>query len=145
VRRGLQTFSSDFGVDMINIAQKQDRLRSLDRDRGAVTANPRIVVTPPAEASSRSLCALEQLDRIAIWILHLDLPADWAGFHLVAEMEAGLLHRGNTLRKIGDIKHHTVPPTRFLMLPIRHRPRSGGLGPAEQKMCVAERDTRDLG
>jgi hypothetical protein len=84
------------------------------------------------------LCGLEHLDRIAIGILQLDLPAGWAGFHLVAEMEAGLLHRGHTPRKIGDMKHHTVPPTQFLTLPIRHRPRAGGLGPAEQETCVAQ-------
>ena len=58
-------------------------------------------------------------------------------------MNPGLLHGGNTAGKIGDAKNHAVPSTWFLLLPIRHRPRSGCPRAAEQNLRVAERDARE--
>jgi hypothetical protein len=58
-------------------------------------------------------------------------------------MESGLPHGANTTRKIGDAKYYTIPPTRLLLLPVRHRPRSGCLRAAEQNLHVSERDARE--
>ena len=31
----------------------------------------------------------EELDRIAVWVNHLDLPAPWSGFHCVPKGDSG--------------------------------------------------------
>src|SRR5262249_57181352 len=48
-------------------------------------------------------------------------------------------------RKIGNIQHHAVPPTRLLLLSVRHRSRARGAGTAEQNLRVAERNIRERG
>jgi hypothetical protein len=56
-------------------------------DRDAIT----VVITNVAPESSRS--GFEQLDRIAVGILDLDLLAARSRLHLIAKAQAGLLQR----------------------------------------------------
>jgi hypothetical protein len=88
---------------------------------------------------------LEQLDGISVWILDLDLPAARPGLHVVAKMEARLFQRLGEPGQIPDPKHDTIPSAGFLLLSVRHRPRSGRLGAAEQNLGIAERDTGERG
>src|SRR6185295_4471435 len=59
-------------------------------------------------------CGLEQLDRVPVGVLDLNLFAARSRFHFVPETKAGALQRLDERRKIVDAKHHTVPPARFL-------------------------------
>ena len=65
---------------------------------------------------------LEQLDRIAVGILDLDLFAARTRLQVVPKMEAGFLQGLDERWKIVDPKHDTVPSARFLLLAVRHRP-----------------------
>jgi len=83
---------------------------------------------------------LEQLNRIAIGILDLDLPAARARLHVVPEMQAGILQSPDERRKIRHPKHDTIPSTGLLLLTVRHRPGSRRVWTAEQNLHIAERD-----
>ena len=88
---------------------------------------------------------LEQLDGVAVGILDLDLLAARSRLHVVPKMEAGLLQGLDERRKIVDPKHDAVPSAGFLLLAVRHRPRSRRLWAAEQNLRVAERDAGERG
>jgi hypothetical protein len=62
---------------------------------------------------------LEELDRVTVQILQLNLFAAGAGFHLVAEAESRFLQHGDSGRKIGDFKNDAVPPARLLLATAR--------------------------
>jgi hypothetical protein len=38
---------------------------------------------------SSLMTGFEELDRIAVWVNHLDLPAPWPGFHGVSKGDSG--------------------------------------------------------
>src|SRR5262245_34205811 len=64
---------------------------------------------------------LEQFDRVAVGIFNLDLSATGSRFHLVAEMDPGLLERGDAGWQVGNFQHHPIPSSRLLCLTSRHR------------------------
>jgi hypothetical protein len=66
-----------------------------------------------------SSARLEELDRIPVGILHLDLSAAGADFHLIAETHPDLLQRLDLSREIGHAQDHPIPSTRLLRLPAR--------------------------
>ena len=72
--------------------------------------------------SGRLTRRFEKLDRIAVGIVDLNLAAARTCFHLVAEMDARLLERGNAARQIGDFQHDAVPSAGLLMQAVRHWP-----------------------
>src|SRR5258706_6798269 len=88
---------------------------------GAVGADGRCRVPPgtqelawvPRQLSRR----LEQLDRIAVRVLDLDLLASGTRFHVVPEVELSHLEHLDEAEKILDSEDDTVPSTRFLCLP----------------------------
>ena len=63
---------------------------------------------------------LEQLDRVAVWILQQNLPAAGPGLHLVAKLNTGFLQALDPGGKVSHFKHHAIPSARFLSMPIRH-------------------------
>ena len=81
---------------------------------------------------------LEQLDRVPIWVLDLDLFATGPGLHLVAETDAGLLERRDAGRKIRHAKHHAVPTARLLSTTIGEGTRAGRAGPAQKNLERSE-------
>ena len=127
-REGLRT---DSIVEVVSTSHREDA--ATQRIRGPSLRSPIL---------SRGL---EQLDRIAIRILDLDLLAARPGLHVVPKTEAGLLQGLDERGKIVDPQHDTVPSARFLLLTVRHRPRSGRLWTAEQNVRVAERDVGKRG
>lgn len=86
---------------------------------------------------------IEELQRIPIRILELDLSASRADFHVISEMQHSFLQRLDTGRKIDDAKDYPVPAARFLVTPIRQWTRARGSGAAEQKMQTVDRDIRE--
>ena len=66
----------------------------------------------------------EQLDRVAVRILGLNLASAWADFHVIPEADAGFLQGRDARLKIRNAQHDTVPTTRFLALTVRQRPRT---------------------
>ena len=89
-------------------------------------------------AIGRLSSRLEQLDRVPVGILDLDLLAAGSRLHVVPEMQTGFPQDINERRKILYPKNHTVPTARFLPLPVWHWPRSGGLRTAEQDLHIAK-------
>ena len=65
---------------------------------------------------------LEQLDRIPIGILNLDLLAARTRFHVIPKMKVGGFQGLDERAKISDPKHDTVPTAGFLRLTVRQRP-----------------------
>ena len=88
---------------------------------------------------------LEQLNRITIGIFDLDLLAARTLLHRVPKMEAGFLQTVNERWKVDHAKHDPVPSAWFLLLTVRHWPRSRRLRAAEQNLRVAERDACERG
>ena len=88
---------------------------------------------------------LEQLDRIPVGILDLDLPTARPGLHVVSEMEARFFQYLDERGEILDPKHDAVPSAGFLPLPIRHRPRSRRLWPAEEHLRITKRHVGERG
>jgi hypothetical protein len=66
----------------------------------------------------------EQLDRVAVRILDLNLASARASFHLIPEADASILQGRDARLKIRNAQHDTVPTTRFLALTVRQRPRT---------------------
>ena len=64
---------------------------------------------------------LEQLDRIAVRVLDLDLPACRAHFHRIPEMQPVLLEGIDASGKIGHSKDDPIPATRLLLTPVGQR------------------------
>ncbi len=56
---------------------------------------------------------LEELERIGVGILELDLSASWARFHVISEMEPGFPQRLDTGGQIGYAKDDPIPASRF--------------------------------
>jgi hypothetical protein len=92
-----------------------------------------------------SASRLKQFDRIAVWILYLDLATTGTGFHLVAKMKSRLLQFSDEAWKIGNLQQHAIPPARLLRLSAGHWPRARCTWTAEQNLCVTERDARERG
>ena len=89
--------------------------------------------------STRSrACRLEQLDRIPVGILDLDLPAAGAGFHLVAKMQSGLLQFSDERREVSDPQNDTVPTAWHLLLSVGQWPRAGRARAAEENLRAAK-------
>src|SRR5688500_11654548 len=86
---------------------------------------------------------LEELDRIAVGIFQLDLPAARPDLHLVAETEARFLQRPDLRREVRDLQHYPIPATGFLLPPIGQRTRSRRPRPAQQDLEIADRDARE--
>src|SRR5215216_1897748 len=87
---------------------------------------------------------LDQLDRIAVRVLALDLLPRWTRLHRVSEMRAVLLQDGDERRKIRHPKHDAVPTAGLLRLAVGHRAGSGCARPAEQNIHATERNGRKL-
>ena len=66
----------------------------------------------------------EQLDRVSVRILDLNLASAWADFHLIPKVDASILQGRDARLKIRNAKHDTVPTTRFLALTVRQWPRA---------------------
>src|ERR1044072_5469613 len=67
---------------------------------------------------------LEQLDRIAVRILHLNLPAARTGFHPVAKPQSLALELSNPCGQVLHPQDHPVPPPRFLLAAMAPRARA---------------------
>src|SRR5688572_18936553 len=106
-------------------------------------ARPRATRALPRAASRliRTTLAgrLEQLDRIAVRVFQLDLPAARPFFQLVAQTQAALLDLSDDLRQLLDAKDYAVPAAGLLAAAIRQRPRARCTGTAQQQMQAAER------
>src|SRR6478672_9876575 len=83
---------------------------------------------------------LEQLDRVPIGVLDLDLFATGPRLHLVAETNAGVLEPRDAGRKIRHAKHHAVPTARLLPTTVREGARARCAGPTQENLERSERD-----
>src|SRR5687768_15193942 len=86
---------------------------------------------------------LEELDRIAVGILELDLPAARSDLHFVAEVQPRFLQRPDLRREVRDLEDYPVPTAGFLSAPIGQRTRSRCPRPAQQDLEIADRDARE--
>ena len=76
----------------------------------------------PFRAPRSSMASrLEQLNRIAVRIVYLNLFAAWAYLHFISKMQTRLFQVGNTCRQILHLKKHTVPSAGLLLTAIGHR------------------------
>ena len=66
-------------------------------------------------------CWLEQLDRIPVGILELNLFAAGSDFHLIPKTQAVSLERVDMGRKVDDSEDDPIPATRFLMTTVGQR------------------------
>src|SRR6185312_2235422 len=106
------------------------------RTPGAVRASRR--VESPLNGPDRSVplvslrpqCGFKQLNRIAVWILQLDLLAARTGLHLVPEMQPSLFQRFNSSGQVFDLQNYSIPSTRLLLTTVRHGTRTRGSGTA---------------
>ncbi|MEX2273101.1 MAG: hypothetical protein WD690_16640 [Vicinamibacterales bacterium] len=107
---------------------------------------PDLVDVHPARRRSGPLSRrLKQLDRIAVWILDLDLFAARTRLDVIPKTDVGSLQGLDERWKMVDPKHDTIPSAGFLLVAIRHRPRSRCSWTAEQDPGVAERDAGKCG
>src|SRR4051812_37103841 len=93
----------------------------------------------------RAGAALVELDRVAVGILDLDLRASRTLFDRIAEARSGGLHLLNLRIETRDIDDDAVPPARLLPAAVRHRPRAGAAGAAQDELQRATRDHRECG
>src|SRR5262249_50810894 len=98
-----------------------------------------------ASASGRLSRGLEQLDRVPVGVLDLDLSAARTGLHFVPDVEAGLLQRVDEGGEVRDLQDDAVPTAGLLPLAVRHRSRSRRARTAEQDPGAAEGDARERG
>ena len=84
-----------------------------------------------------ALIRLEELDRISVWILDLDLLGPTS---LVPELNPSLLQCLNPSREVGHLKHNAIPSTRLLLTTIRQGPGTGSPGAAENQLQIVDRD-----
>lgn len=86
--------------------------------------------------AAKALARLEELDRIPGWIVDEDLLAAGSGDNLVAERQP----RGTEPFYLGgnvvDEQVDAVPPARFRLTSVRHRPGGGALRPAEEQAQI---------
>ena len=87
----------------------------------------------------------EQLDGVSVRIFDLDLSTSGSSLDLIPKMDSGSLQRGDGRWQIGYAKHDAVPSAGFLPLPIRHRPRSRRLWPAEEHLRITKRHAGERG
>src|ERR1044071_1021181 len=78
-------------------------------------------VTDDAEAQERLLRPFVDLDRVAVWIIDLDLLATGPALHGVAKLRAGAAQASDQLVEIVDVEHDPVPAPGLLALAIGHR------------------------
>src|SRR5262249_9046714 len=89
-------------------------------------------------ARSRLSRRLKELDRIAVGVFDLDLPAARAGLHLVAEAQSRLFQRRDAPRQIRNLQHHTIPAAGLLTATVRQRARSRRARTAEENGYATE-------
>src|SRR5712691_5080626 len=63
---------------------------------------------------------LEQLNRIAVRILYLNLFAPRAYLHFISKTQTRLFQASNARRQIRHLKKHTVPSAGLLLTAIGH-------------------------
>src|SRR5262245_17411713 len=90
-------------------------------------------------------CRLEQLDRIAVGIVELDLLPARSDLHLVAEAQSRALQRLDARRQVGDSEHHAVEAAWLLALAVRHGARARCPRTAEQDSSAVQRDAGEGG
>ena len=78
--------------------------------------------------SLRTQCGFKQLNRIAVWILQLDLLAAWTYFHLIPKMPSSLFQRFNSSLQVFDLQNYSISSTRLLLATIRHWTGTRGSG-----------------
>jgi hypothetical protein len=88
---------------------------------------------------------LEQLDRIAVGILHLNLAPTRTDLHLIAELHPSFRQRVDPREKIGDAQDHPIPSARLLRLTTGHGTRAGCSRPTEQQRERSERNAGECG
>src|SRR4030095_6522452 len=88
---------------------------------------------------------LEQLDRITVRILHLNLLAARTDFHLVAKPHPLLLELGDDGGQVLHSEDHPVPSTRFLLAAIGHRSRARRPWATEDELEIGDRDLSESG
>ena len=65
--------------------------------------------------------SLEELDRVSVRVLELDLFPARSNFHLISKMKTCFLQSLNPGWKLCDLKHNSVPSTGLLRMAVRHR------------------------
>ena len=82
------------------------------------------VLRPPAAPGGRRVThsprGLEKLDRIAVRIFELNLPAAGTRFHRVAQMQPGSPERLDACRKVGHAEDDSIPSTGLLPPAVGH-------------------------
>jgi hypothetical protein len=91
-------------------------------------------------ASARVLPAggLEQLYRIAVRILYLDLPATGTLLHLIAKAHPSVSEFSDARREVVHCKHKPVPTVWLLMTAVGHVARTGRPGITEDELEIAD-------
>ena len=69
-------------------------------------------------------CRLEELDRISVGIVELNLSTSRAGFHLITERQPRFLEPLDLTSDVGHTQDNAIPSARFLLAPIGHWPRA---------------------
>src|SRR5574341_194315 len=87
--------------------------------------------------------ALEQLERLAVGILDLNLLAARAGFHPVAEIEARIRQLFDRRREIGDLEDDSVPAAGLLCTAIGHGAGPRCSGAAQDQLETGNRNLRE--
>src|SRR5262249_32753548 len=91
-------------------------------------------------------CArLEELQRIPVRIFQLDLLAPWSDFHLVPEMQSGLLEGLDARGKIRHSKDDPIPATRLLMTPVGQRAGARRARTAQKEVEVLDSNVGERG
>src|SRR5215469_5159470 len=94
---------------------------------------------------AKSVSRFEQLDRIAVGIYHLNLPAAGSHLHLIAEAHSSVSQFADASRQVLYLKHHSVPSAGLLVAAIGHLPGPGCAGTAEDEFETADRDLSEGG
>src|SRR5262245_49957358 len=89
--------------------------------------------------SKRLSSSLEQLNRVSVGILNLNLLPARTDFHLISKTDPCLLQDVNARRKIGHAQNDAVPATGVLATAVGHRSRPRGAGPAQQNLERSKR------
>ena len=88
---------------------------------------------------------LEQLDRIPVRILELNLLSAGSDLELVAKAHSAFLQGLNACSKIRHLKNHAIPPAGLLTAAIWHLPRTRSPGATQDRLEIRNRDLGDSG
>src|SRR5947208_14681534 len=80
---------------------------------------------------------LEQLDRIAVGILQLDLFPARADFHLIAKLQSSFSQLGNAGGQVPHLQDNPIPSARLLWTTVGHEPRPRRAGTTEDELEMA--------